>query len=437
MHKFFWVCLLFCIIGVGVALAQSDEVITSGEEIEADLTDDMLEMRYTFTAVAGERVTITASSRQFDTLLQLEDESGTAIASNDDSDGSLNSRIDSFELTDEGDYIIIVTSSDGTETGEFTLSLSSTTATPITYGDTIQGTVDADAGRMIYQFEATEGDVISLRMNSNAFDSYLILSNQDGELMTDDDSAGNLNAMIASYVIPETDIYFITATSFSNSSAGDFTLSLAEVTSVNIEYNTPTEATIEDSSLYFIFSAQSGDTINIRVRSDGGLLDTSLNLLNTFGYSIGNDDDGGYVYDPELNNIILNSDGDYIVIVAPADETVSGAFTIEIVQEPPKIIECDASDTITFTQKRLSSSYQIEFGTAESISFDVYGEESQLNSLSFIFKHNDEDIYPEFDWNTDGQFTVSISVDSFDELGLLINTFIADNQSFEMDVTCS
>jgi hypothetical protein len=86
---------------------------------------------YSFSGIAGQRVVIslTAVSNSFDTYLYLIGPTGAIVAENDDSNGTLNSRIppainDLFTLPATGTYTIEATSWDAHVTGSYTLTLS-------------------------------------------------------------------------------------------------------------------------------------------------------------------------------------------------------------------------------------------------------------------------------------------------------------------------
>jgi Bacterial Ig-like domain (group 1)/Bacterial pre-peptidase C-terminal domain len=78
--------------------------------------------RYHVYLRAGDTVTIREASTAFDAYLRLYDPSGFTVASNDDADGSLNSRI-TFTASSAGRYTIEATSLSSFGTGAYTLSI--------------------------------------------------------------------------------------------------------------------------------------------------------------------------------------------------------------------------------------------------------------------------------------------------------------------------
>jgi len=90
-----------------------------------------------FYGQAGDTVDISMTSETGDTYLVLEGPDGTYLTYDDDGGDSLNSLIEEYELPSSGTYTIIATSLSGSETFDYTLSVSGTgtTATPQTNDD--------------------------------------------------------------------------------------------------------------------------------------------------------------------------------------------------------------------------------------------------------------------------------------------------------------
>ncbi len=330
INKLLSTWIILCLFSIGIGQTQS-EYLEVGAIVEASLTATALENTYMVALTSGDRISLTLSSRQFDPLLSLLDTEGNTLISNDDSNGSLNSRIDNALIEQQGDYTIVVTSSDGEGVGEYELEYTKATSQTIEFGVRLNAILDEATLEGIYEFEGEEGDIISIQMNSEDFDSYLTLSNDDGELASDDDGAGSLNALISSYLLPETGTYYIRASSFSSDSSGDYDLLLNQVETASIELNQIATVTIDGNPVYYSFTAQDGDVISVLVRSEDGLLDTSLNLQDSSGYSLYYDDNSGYIYDPEVNDINIYETGQYIVILFPPDSGETGEIELEIV----------------------------------------------------------------------------------------------------------
>jgi hypothetical protein len=106
--------------------------------------------------------------------------------------------------------------------------------TEMNYGDSVQGTIDAEVAGGRYTFAATTDDVISIYMSrdSGDLDAQLILLDSAGnEIARNDDEAGQQtrDAAIEFFTIPADDTYTIVATRYQENigvSSGDYTLTL-------------------------------------------------------------------------------------------------------------------------------------------------------------------------------------------------------------------
>ena len=134
------------------------------------------------------------------------------------------------------------------------------TATAIDIGQQIGGTLsDTDCqledGSFadFYTFNATQGQQITLTMNSSSIDSYLGLANLAGTFtVEDDDSGGGLSARIA-VTLPETGTYVILANSALPNEFGGYTLTLSGAQPCTFSVS-PTSANIPAAGGTFTFT---------------------------------------------------------------------------------------------------------------------------------------------------------------------------------------
>jgi hypothetical protein len=100
--------------------------LVSGQQAEAHLGADGEQDRYTFTALAGSVVTITAQALAAgvpDLVLALEDPFGVLVASDDNGNGGTDPRINNFVLHATGTHTIVVTNVPGSGTGGYRVRL--------------------------------------------------------------------------------------------------------------------------------------------------------------------------------------------------------------------------------------------------------------------------------------------------------------------------
>ncbi len=155
-------------------------------------------------------------------------------------------------LPTAGEYWIFVTSADvaPTDTGTYTLKFSTGVATPIAYGQTLNGNFSANskaqtaAGVYVdaYYFTGTEKENVRITMRSSVLNSFLILREYDGDEITLDNNSGGpppngLDAQITT-VLPEnlrlsiTRPFVIIATPLANNVTGAYTLQLEKLSAL-------------------------------------------------------------------------------------------------------------------------------------------------------------------------------------------------------------
>ncbi|MDQ3013159.1 MAG: pre-peptidase C-terminal domain-containing protein, partial [Acidobacteriota bacterium] len=128
-------------------------------------------------------------------------------------------------------------------------------ATPITLGETINGTLSPGACRSVlddsalavrYTFQANAGQQMAVNLDSAAFDAYLVLSGPDGEKIAEDDDSGpGTNARIPAPSSYSTNFitlladgtYTIEVTSPDENPAGSFSLKLEKSCSYTVTPN--------------------------------------------------------------------------------------------------------------------------------------------------------------------------------------------------------
>ncbi|NWF70654.1 MAG: pre-peptidase C-terminal domain-containing protein [Chloroflexi bacterium] len=235
---------------------------------EGNLTNRAYSDEFTFEASAGDIVTITMlnTDDSLDAQVILLDPNGDEIARNDDADRDADlpdrsdAQIAEFQLPEAGEYTVIATragEADGSTRGDYRITVvlvgTGEVATQeasgftvnddgddlLEYGETVQGEINDDTFRVTYDFEGTEGDIVTITMidvsEDNGLDPLLILLDEGGnELARNDDASnsaevGQFNSQIANFTLPATGTYTVVATRFSEqggNTAGEFIVSL-------------------------------------------------------------------------------------------------------------------------------------------------------------------------------------------------------------------
>lgn len=209
---------------------------------------------------AGQQVTVTMRSREFDTMLHMvQADDPQFTAENDDfEDGSTDSRI-TFRAPAAGVYGILANSFEGGVRGTYTLEAAlgggqggapsggmgdigglmgggnaggSSGGNTLSYGQTVNGEL-TDSDRTLedgskfdeYTFTGNAGDRVVISMSSGVFDTFLKLLAASGEEVDDNDdrAEGDTDSEIV-VTLPRAGTYRIWANSYEAGSFGAYTL---------------------------------------------------------------------------------------------------------------------------------------------------------------------------------------------------------------------
>lgn len=227
--------------------------ISYGGTATGELAGDTYAVEYRFTASAGDVINIRmeATTGTLDPMVILLDAQGNEIARNDDDPlGELgrNSYLRSFVMPSGGTFTIVATrfqEAQGSTTGTYLLTLELagtgvTTDAPdgmLAYGSVVEGQITGAAWEVRYEFAATAGDIIEIRMErtSGSLDTLLILLDPQGNQIAfndDDPQSFGTDSRIGNFRIPVTGTYTIVATRFQGqlgSTSGGYRLTLTRM----------------------------------------------------------------------------------------------------------------------------------------------------------------------------------------------------------------
>jgi len=199
----------------------------------------------------GKTYDIRLSSMDFDTYLRIEDDGGKELAANDDSDGTLNSRL-AFTPKKTGTYSVIATSFD-TGNGQYLLTINekggagkvagkkldldkkggATVTDKLAESDPAIPAEVVNKGPLfgnkckLYTLNLKANNTYVINLDSDDFDAVLLVTNSAQKVLAFNDDANppSLNAEI-SFRAPEDGTYTVIATSL-DKKLGDFTLKVA------------------------------------------------------------------------------------------------------------------------------------------------------------------------------------------------------------------
>lgn len=203
-------------------------LIDYGMTLSGSVDDDVAARYFRFDAQRGDVVTatLTAETGNLDPVLKLVDLNLTELTQNDNGTDGRNARIAAFTIPDAGTYYLLATRRgelEGQSSGTFRLQLTGRAgivggrALEIIYGATVSGLISDGNASEEYVFFGQQGDVIEIAMEraSDDLDPLITLYDSDRkQIAFDDDSGGDQNAVIRSFVLPRDDMFFLVASRF-------------------------------------------------------------------------------------------------------------------------------------------------------------------------------------------------------------------------------
>ena len=309
-------------------------VLAYGDVVEGQLTEDTPFDQYTFQGSAGDVVAITLISDNFDPYLFLLDGNDTVLSEDDDSAGSLNSRIGPYVIPADGTYTIeagsfsFVTGGDG-GTGAYTLQLETVAVMPLAYDESASGTTDDENTIFIYELEAQSGDLISVTLDADSSEVYMQLNTGDGQLVQE--TFGGLTSL-GPVTLPEADSYLLTVSSFDPAQTAAFTVTLTQVEPAPLAFGEEVVGSVGETGVdVYIFEGEVNEVITVEAEGSDGL-DTQLEITSPDGTVIAFDDDGGDGYDSEIYQLLLPETGEYTLTVRPAIAGDTGQYILLLIK---------------------------------------------------------------------------------------------------------
>lgn len=121
----------------------------------------------------------------------------------------------------------------------FRAQLNDPSTRAINFGQVVSGTINRNTDR--WNFNANRGDVVTISMRSDDFDTFLRLEDSRGtELTFNDDGGEGLNSLIEDFILPSTGRYTIVADSFVGGGEGFYQLRLSRGGSSSVPTARPT-----------------------------------------------------------------------------------------------------------------------------------------------------------------------------------------------------
>ncbi|MCC6616880.1 MAG: PPC domain-containing protein [Anaerolineae bacterium] len=210
-----------------------------GMSVDGNLTEVETFDDYTFQGGEGDTIIITMIGEEgLDSYLSLFEgvDKGSALVTNDDGAGGLNSLIGPYTLPADATYTIEATSFSRSAAGDYTLSLERAEVSNLEYGDSLEASLTENRQFLYYQFEGEEGDIIDLAVEGGAtLGTSVTLNGPDGYQVSYSDSYSGADPLINDVQLTTTGTYTVLIRTLEAGTAGKITVALdrAELASLD------------------------------------------------------------------------------------------------------------------------------------------------------------------------------------------------------------
>ena len=327
---------------------------------------------YSFQGQVNQKIEISMDSSEFDTYLMLQNGAGETIATNDD-DGEGSNALLNTVLPETGSYRIIATAYAPESTGAYRLGVNEL---QLVNPSLLQQTAALEATDPVipvpestkrgdrYTFRGQAGQRVEISLTSTDFDPYLILQNEAGETIFENDDREGSNSLIQT-LLPASGTYTIVATGYNEESLGTYNLTLQEanVTQVIIPATNdrldPSERlvtrTLNRRGDRYQITGEAGQEIEVSLSSD--IFDAYLILQNAKGESIAENDDGDGSH--SVLNAVLPETGTYDLIATGYNIDAIGAYNLkaDTVQRDDRSILQTTSAQLSSEDESITSIY--------------------------------------------------------------------------------
>ena len=252
------------------------EPISLGETVTGELTPDLPQLTYRFTAEATGPVFARARSEELTALgigfQVMRDGSGGGGGGGGSGDRATTQEISGSQYVYAGDQVTVLVNNAAPETGRFTLSVQQASATTIGYGETVTGTIDVEQPIAYYTFQGTQGDEVTVRVTGeDGFDTRLTLASTTPEsiIVNDDDGGPGYDPEVQWEMLPATGEFTIQVQPVIPG-GGAFTLTLERAESVSLDEGPQQVAFNSKYQPLLSFEGEAGETVQINVTAIRG-----------------------------------------------------------------------------------------------------------------------------------------------------------------------
>ncbi|HYH80750.1 MAG TPA: S1C family serine protease [Longimicrobium sp.] len=344
---------------------------------------------YVYTGRAGEQITMTLRSTDFDAWAVIDDPTGPMREHDDDSAGNLDAEL-TVTLPHAGQYLIVANSVAGSATGAYTISLRGGAgrhpvpdadnddggavstgdefdvrrATPIRAGQTVTGQLTRSDTRRndgsyadSYLYRGRAGEQLTVTLRASGFQPWAVVDEPSGPFREHGGAGGGSSARLT-VTLPRSGQYIILANSVNAGGTGSYTMTVESGGSSGPESTTPggrgdisdmdlgslprirpgvalsgrlttSDYQITDGSYAdgYVYQGRAGERITVILRSSD--LDAYLVVDEPNGPLRETDDDGAGGTDSRIT-LTLPRSGPYIIVANSVGSPNTGRYTIQL-----------------------------------------------------------------------------------------------------------
>lgn len=405
--------------------AQDATQLTLGEAINGQLSEGQAQT-YTFEGIEDDLVFISMESASFDAVVTLLDDSGNELIGDDDGGTGDNAFIRYFALPYTGTYTVLAQSygSDGSGRYSLLVNTASNRAVAVAYGDNVRAEIDTVVPAL-YVFEGQEDDVVYISMESQVFDCYLALWDEDGnELTYGDDSGIGDNALIV-FTVPFDGVFTVIARPYQDDATGRYTFWLETTANRRepIEFGVPLRGELSDLMPYeYTFETPEDDTVLFVYASSQSFV-PYIELVDTDGNVLAYDSNSGPGNSAMLRFLNVDYADAYTVRLRGYDQEALGRYEIVVDTVANRAIALDGSSTVEGELVNvIPDIYMIDVNDGDQIRVSMTSSlfmprlfllDENLNTLAD--ESYDNDI--EFTFDAGGRYYIIARGYDFDALG--------------------
>ncbi len=195
----------------------------------------------------------------------------------------------------------------------------------IAIGETVTGTLEGNEAD--YTISLERDDAIVVALESDDFDTYLEFSQDGTELSSNDDGGSGTNSRL-NFFASEAGDYTITVRGFGGSATGAYTLSVSaiEVSTISVGETIEGETS---ATTYYQIELGATQCVVVQWVAPTSDFDPVLEVLNSQGFQVGRDDDGGSGLNSWLPFCSTEA-GLYVLVATGYSGEPSGEFLLTV-----------------------------------------------------------------------------------------------------------